>query len=431
MQFTEFQLSDVCELINGGAWSDQEYADAGIPVVKVSNMSGGGITADNMSYIPWSSFEIYKKHQIYCQDLIVSTVGSHPTQPGSVVGKTAIIPKHLDGALLNQNAVCIRVVRKDLLCPKFLIYVSKTIFFKHHIESRARGSANQVRMALGELKKFTFRFPELTSQRKIAAILSAYDDLIENNKRRIAILEKMAEEIYREWFVRMRFPGHGQVAFHKGIPEGWEAKKLGDLVDTQYGYTASATDEPIGPKFLRITDIVPALIDWDNVPYCPIADNQLEQYLLKEGDIVVARTGATVGYAKRIHKSNPDSVFASYLIRLKAKCRLDNIFLGMAVESNRFKDFISMFFTGSAQPQANANVMSLFPILYPPPKLIRQFNSIVEPLIDQKENLCQQISCLQKTRDRLLPRLISGKLSVEDLEIQFPPSMAETDATHQ
>ncbi|MBD2384371.1 restriction endonuclease subunit S [Cylindrospermum sp. FACHB-282] len=304
--------------------------------------------------------------------------------------------------------------------PRFISYFLKTLDFGSQNVAGAVPGVNR-----NSLHRLRIRKPPLPVQKKIAAILSAYDDLIENNNRRIAILEKMAEEIYREWFVRLRFPGHEQVKFNKGIPESWEIKQLGELVTTQYGYTASAEEKEVGPKFLRITDIVPNILDWDYVPYCTISDKEIKKYLLHEGDIVVARTGATVGYAKRIHKYHPNSVFASYLVRLKPNKLENSIFLGIAVESNNFKNFISMFFTGSAQPQANAQVMSLFSLLYPTEDLIRRFNKIVNPILDHKEILFLKNSSLKKTRDRLLTRLISGKLSVEDLDIQFPPSMTE------
>ena len=283
----------------------------------------------------------------------------------------------------------------------------------------------QPKLSQGNLKKIAFRFPNFATQEKVAAILSAYDELIENNRRRIALLEKLAEEIYREWFVRLRFPGHEKVKKVRGMPSGWEVKKLGELVRTQYGYTASAETEGDGPKFLRITDIVPAAIDWEIVPHCKIEDKDEDKYLLQEGDIVVARTGATVGYAKRINKRHPKAVFASYLVRLIPNRKSDAIFLGLSVERNAFKDFISMFVTGAAQPQANATTMALFPVLHPPEPLLNEFNRIAEPILDQKEILLNQSANLSRARDKFLPRLISGKLPVENLDIQFPPGMAE------
>jgi type I restriction enzyme S subunit len=299
-------------------------------------------------------------------------------------------------------------------------------FFRDQVKASSNG-ATVKHTSPGRIYHCRLFLPPLPTQRRIAASLSAYDELITNTQR-IALLEEMAEEIYREWFVRFRFPGHEKTKFIKGIPEGWEIRKLGQLVRTQYGFTASAEMEGEGPKFLRITDIAPTAIDWKLVPHCKIEGKNEEKYLVQEGDILVARTGATVGYAKRINKRHPKAVFASYLVRLTPNRKSDSIFLGMSVERKAFKDFIWMFVTGAAQPQANATTMTLFPVLHPPEPLLNEFNRIAEPILDQKEILLNQMAALSHAHARLLPRLISGKLSVENLDIQFPPGMAEESA---
>ena len=124
----------------------------------------------------------------------------------------------------------------------------------------------------------------------------------------MALLEESARLLYQEWFVRLRFPGHEHTHIINGVPDGWRRTTLANLCESiDYGYTASAVQEEVGPKLLRITDIVPQFIDWSSVPYCNILDDRKEKFLLKEGDIVIARTGATVGYAKRLHQRHPES----------------------------------------------------------------------------------------------------------------------------
>ncbi|MGO3693460.1 restriction endonuclease subunit S, partial [Marinobacter sp.] len=230
------KLGDVCEFINGGAWKESEYSDNGIHVVKVTNIVAGEIVKrQDDSYLPDSKHDKYQAHELREGDIVVATVGSHPTQPGSVVGRTTRVNHTFAGSFLNQNAVCLRFPQAGEICLEYFAYLTKTILFKHHIESRAKGSANQVRMGIGELKKYEHNFPALSIQNRIAAILRAYDDLIENNKRRITLLENMTEEIYREWFVRFRFPGWQKAEFEKGLPVGWPVKKLSDILSLQYG----------------------------------------------------------------------------------------------------------------------------------------------------------------------------------------------------
>ena len=138
--------------------------------------------------------------------------------------------------------------------------------------------------------------------------------------------------------------------------EMMEVEHLCESID--YGYTASAQTEEIGPKFLRITDIVPQIIDWSPVPYCKIPDDKKEKFLLQEGDLVIARTGATVGYTKRLHKRHPEAVFASYLVRLRLKSEVDDLTIGIFVESEDYKKYVQSRIGGAAQPNANAKVLS-------------------------------------------------------------------------
>jgi type I restriction enzyme S subunit len=272
-----------------------------------------------------------------------------------------------------------------------------------------------------ELATLHVPVPPLPIQRRIAGILSAYDDLIENSQRRIKILEEMARRLYREWFVHFRFPGHEDCRLVKSslgeIPEGWEVKLIADLCESvNYGYTASASSSEVGPKLLRITDIVPDLINWDDVPYCKISEAKAPKYLLNPGDIVVARTGATTGYAKRLNKLHPSTVFASYLVRVRAGLGVSNRMLGILMESDVYKRFIEMNLGGAAQPQANAVVLTSMRLAIPPAPLADEFDQLVEPIFDEAELLSVKIQNLRRTRDLLLPRLLSGQIDVEALD---------------
>jgi type I restriction enzyme S subunit len=255
--------------------------------------------------------------------------------------------------------------------------------------------------------------PEIHLQKNIADILSAYDDLIENNRRRMALLEEAARQLYREWFVRLRFPGHEHTRIINGAPEGWKRQTLAELCESiDYGYTASAEPDEIGPKFLRITDIVSNIIDWNSVPYCSMSDDRLAKFRLMEGDIVIARTGATVGYAKRLHKRHPEAVFASYLVRLRLRPEIESLMVGVFVESADYKGYVQSRVGGAAQPNANAKVLSAAEVCVPPLNIQHFFRESVEPLMDQREVLRLQNQQLRAARDLLLPRLMSGEIAV-------------------
>ncbi|MEZ6141064.1 MAG: restriction endonuclease subunit S [Zavarzinella sp.] len=302
--------------------------------------------------------------------------------------------------------------------PRFVYYCIQTLDF-----AQFNAGAGVPTLNRNHLDSLDVSVPALATQRKIAGVLSAYDDLIENNTRRIAILEEMAQAIYREWFVNFRFPGHEKVKLINSplgkIPEGWKWAKLKDVCDSvNYGYTASANKEvEVGPRFLRITDIVPTSIDWENVPYCEVDEDDAAKYALGEGNIVIARTGATTGYAKRLHKRHPKSVFASYLVRIVPSEAMGKHYIGLIVESDDYKAFIKRNLGGAAQPQANAQVLTSLDVLVPSPDAIATFDRQIEPMADQKEILQEKNRNLRKTRDLLLPKLIGGQLDVEELDI--------------
>lgn len=251
-------------------------------------------------------------------------------------------------------------------------------------------------------EKIELKIPSLPPQKKIAAILSAYDDLIEKNNRRIAILEKMAEEIYREWFVRLRFPGHEQVKFNKGIPEGWERKRFDEFCLLQRGYD------------LPDSKVIPG-------QYPVIASTSIKtyhnQFKVNPPVITTGRSGSlgtvlfinsqawplnTTLFVKNFYSNAP------YLIYYTLKfLKLEN------------------FNAGAGVPTLNRNHLGGLYMSIPPKNLQNNFNDKIAIIFKQKELVVKLNNNLAETRDRLLTRLISGKLSVEDLDIQFPPSMRE------
>ncbi len=178
--------------------------------------------------------------------------------------------------------------------------------------------------------------------------------------------------------------------------KSWQRVKLKDVSERiDYGYTASAIQNPIGPKFLRITDIVPDIIDWDSVPYCRIDEQKLQNYKLEKGDIVIARTGATTGYAKQF-KGGQNAVFASYLVRIRPNKNVDAEFVGLIVQSDTYKDFIKSNLTGAAQPQANAKILTSFDFLLPPFSTQQQIADILSTYDDFIENNTKRIKILEE-----------------------------------
>lgn len=177
----------------------------------------------------------------------------------------------------------------------------------------------------------------------------------------------------------------------------WQRVKLGEICSTiDYGYTTSATNLNTGVKFLRITDIVPNMINWDSVPYCEIDFDKKEKYLLEAGDIVIARTGATTGYNKIIKHNDFQAVFASYLIRYKINSNLANpYFIFYHLQSLAWKGFVEGIIGGSAQPNANAKQFADFSFPLPPFETQHKIAEILSSLDDKIDLLHRQNKTLE------------------------------------
>ena len=190
----------------------------------------------------------------------------------------------------------------------------------------------------------------------------------------------------------------------------WQEVRLKDIcTKIQYGYTESASNEIIGPKFLRITDIVKASIQWDTVPYCKITDKDFKKYQLFKGDIVVARTGNTTGWAKLI-RNNINSVFASYLIRFQLnKDVAYSGYVGRMIESDIFKGYVWSIIGGSAQPGANAVFLSGFKLNLPPLPTQKKIAKILSNYDDLIENNLKRIKLLEE----------SARLTYEEWFLRF------------
>jgi type I restriction enzyme S subunit len=182
----------------------------------------------------------------------------------------------------------------------------------------------------------------------------------------------------------------------------WKEYKLADLCEAiNYGYTASANTEPLGPKFLRITDIVPQRVNWLEVPYCVLSKNDHKKYKLEKGDIVIARTGATTGY-NYMFNNDIDAVYASYLIRYRINKKIAlPTFINYILKSSRWVSFVEGMIGGSAQPGANAKMFGQFEIVLP--SLEEQYSivSILSSLDDKIDLLHRQNKTLEALAETL------------------------------
>lgn len=260
--------------------------------------------------------------------------------------------------------------------------------------------------------------PDIATQEKIADILSTYDDLIENNNRRIEILEQMAQEIYKEWFVRFRFSGHEKVKFVNGLPEGWEVVKLGDFVNIKGGkrlptgkdFCIEQTEHP----YIRIRDIskykfIPLT---ENMMYIDNATfNILNRFTVKKGDLLISIVG-TIGLVACVGSTLNGANLTENCVNITEVRHFTKSYLYHYLKSSQGQGELYSGIVGVSQPKLPIYNVKKFKLLKPSQELIINFTNLVADIDSKMNNLLEQNQNLIKQRDLFLPRLMSGKLEV-------------------
>jgi type I restriction enzyme S subunit len=336
-----------------------------------------------------ANYKIIRKNQFACSLMQVRRDKKIPV---------ALLQK-FDEAIISQAYPVFQVKDENELLPQYLMmWMSRSEFDRQACFLAVGGVRGSLEW--DDFCDMEFPKPDIDKQREIVKEYNTIVNRIKLNEQLNLKLEETAQALYKHWFV-------------EGDNENSEKIELNELVQTQYGYTETASNEKIGPKFLRITDIAQNHINWTNVPYCKISDRDFEKYRLKPGDIVVARTGATAGYGKRLHKHFPDCVFASFLVRLIPNDVKWNLFLGLTVDSKIYRDYILSNAQGSAQPQANAILLTSFKVKRPNDSKLLEFNKLVEPIFDLIENRQIENQKLTELKKLLLSKMTKVEIGNE------------------
>lgn len=236
MKWEKVKLGKYVEILSGYAFKSKDFLNCGVPVIKIKNITQEGVTLEDVSYISKELADKNEKYHLNYNDILIALTGSHINQMSSVVGRIARIKYHED-SLLNQRVG--KVFAKDSkLCDiDYVYYFLSQDYIKISLASKAGGAANQANISPNDVKSLTVRWPDIETQHRIADILSAYDDLIENNQKQIKLLEEAAQRLYKEWFVDLHFPGYENTKIVDGVPEGWSVYPFSSKVDIMSGGT--------------------------------------------------------------------------------------------------------------------------------------------------------------------------------------------------
>jgi type I restriction enzyme S subunit len=303
-----------------------------------------------------------------------------------------------------QKSVAILKPRTDKITSQFLYY---SLAANSEILINAAGGAAQKNLLLGDLRRLTIAVPSLVVQAQIANILSRYDDLIENNCRRMTLLEDSARQLYREWFVRLRFPGYEHTRIVDGVPMAWEKKSLGDLCHEIRDLVLPEALEPdtpyIGLEHIPRRSI--SLNEWGTAAQVTSSKSRF-----KAGEIIF---GKIRPYFHKVGVAFIDGVASSDAIVIRPVDEKLHALVLMTMSSDEFVAVTAQQMKeGSKMPRADWKQMQAYSVPVPPSGLLNSFDDTVQPIITQLKSLSFANQKLRATRDLLLPRLMSGELVV-------------------
>ncbi|MBD8003771.1 restriction endonuclease subunit S [Bacillus norwichensis] len=387
IKFNKVKIKDICS-IGDGAHASIKRMKEGILYLTSKNFQSGGLDLTNVDFISERDYEKYflKKSNsitnVKKNDVVFSIIGS--------IGMPYIIGENDEFGLSSSVAI----LRPDLTKVKseYLYYWILSDVFQGNLRNIKSGVA-QGFISLGMINNLPVMLPPLKNQNNITNILSTYDKLIENNNRRIQILEQTAEELYKEWFVRMRFPGYAKTKFEKGIPEGWEVERIGNMASFKKGKNLRITDAIAGGIPVIAGGIEPSCYHNESNTKAPV--------------ITVSASGANAGYTRLNHID----VWASdcSYIDIEDTDLIYYLYLLLKVSN---KEILNLQL-GSAQPHVYARDLNNFKFLKPTENLMIEINNLAKKIFNQIRYLMQQNHNLIKQRDLLLPRLMNGTITVK------------------
>lgn len=402
----KYRIQDICSWVTSGGTPSRkipEYYNGTIPWIKTGELKD------------WYLYDSEEK--ITDEAIKKSSAKVYPVD-------TVLIAMYGDGRTIGSlgitkvpaasNQACCAMKADEKKCNHlFLLYALQ--YHRRKIVNLALGGS-QRNLNQGTIKNYEIDLPPLTTQRKIASILSAYDDLIENNTRRIKILEEMAQMIYREWFVKYRLPGHEKVRMVDStmgkIPEGWEVGTFKDLVENRRESTKAGVHlsdrqyvpiECISKKSLTLQEAKP----WDEA--------QSSLILFDKGDILF---GAMRPYFHKVTIAPFNGVTRTTCFILRPLAPEYFAYVTLLAFQDETIGYATAHTKGATIPYAVwegslGNMM----VLIPPCNLLEIFNSTVAPMLKTIQNAFPTLRNLRQTRDLLLPKLISGEVDVEWMEI--------------
>ena len=409
-------IGDDCK-VGDGAHAKIKRQNAGIIYLTSKNLKDGKLDLSKIDFISPSDYERHFNEKSTtlnkpkAGDVLFSIIGS--------IGEPYLVrPQDIFG--LSSSVSMLRANTK-IIVPKYLYYWIRGHIFQNALYG-IKGGVAQGYVSLEMIKSLPLEYPPLLTQHKIVSILSAYDDLIENNTRRIQILEEMAQALYREWFVEFRFPGHEKVKMVESelgmVPDGWEMKEIGEIIETIGGGTPSTKNSEY----------------WEdgNIIWFSPTD------LTSAGTMFITDSGKKI--TKLGYKKSSAHMFPAYSVMMTSRATIGVVAINTresctnqgfitCIPNDRISAYQIYFWlldhkekiiniaSGATYKEINKTTFRQFSILVSDIKTNELFFELVHPIFKDIKTLQDKNTNLRRTRDLLLPKLISGELDVSSLNI--------------
>ena len=393
-------LGDICKNVTSGgtpaSTMDSYYYPPTIPWLKTKEVNYCRIY-DVENYISEEGLRNSSAKMIPSNSVIVAMYGQ-----GDTAGRVAInkIP-------LTTNQACCNLIIDDKVADYEYVYYDLCTLYNKLVSLKNGGAQPNLNAKI--IKGIEIKLPPLSTQNRIASILSRYDSLIENYQKQIKLLEEAAQRLYKEWFVDLRFPGYENTPVIDGVPEGWEKKKINSIIELQSGFAFKSLsfDNDGIYKIVTIKNVKDGVFDVNNVSrIVSIPDNMPKHCVLENGDILLSLTG-NVG---RICIVNGED----YLLNQRvAKLKTDfKAYTYCLFRSRYMFNEVNNLANGAAQQNVSPLRIGEMKILMPNNDMLQKFESISSKLFTRIISISSQIRLLTEARDRIIPKLMSGEIEV-------------------
>lgn len=393
-EWKEYRLGDLIELKNGFAFKSKDFIQSGIPVIKIKNVKPNRILLDDLSFVAAETAQHQRCVKILPTDILITMTGNRKDGGcDSWVGKVALFKKEGE-FLLNQRVAAIKVKRHDIINYKYLAYLLSSWESQLYFINNSNSSGGQANISPEIVNNYIIYIPSLYTQNSIANILSSIDDKIEFNRRINENLKQQAQALFKSWFVDFEPFKDGKFVYSElgMIPGGWKVGNLGELVEVKYGKDhkklASGTIPVYGSGGIM---------------------RYVDQYLYNKESVLIPRKGSLNNVMYVNHPFwTVDTMFYTHM-------KIEGIakFIYLLISP---KDLLSMN-SGSAVPSMTVDILNKIAIIIPSTTILQQFESIVKPIFIMAESLQKENQKLAHLRDTLLPKLMSGELKINDLNI--------------